>query len=422
MIHPWPKWRAVDNKLKLLRLHRYNIDTMDGQPHDAQPTPLPHPSAPLGTLPNDQGNASAPLGTVRNQDLDASASFGSVPHLDSTRSEALPHLFQTPPTSPISPSEDFETLPNEQGNASAPFGTVRKDEGPTSEAFGTLPHAGDNRSVVLPHLIVPPAENLPHRAPSPASNLSQPATRPLVATIDMRTAPFCIDQHADFTITVREAARIFEESGAPRTERAITNWCNRNARGITRLDCCYDESERKYYISAESIQRVITEERKKNQYLDYREGQLRSLEAQELADQIRQDQGETLTAATPATAPTAATTPPHEDTHTPKAELPHPSASLRNEAETPEGPASSPDERAELKELRMQNFELRVQLEGQKYLIRQFDSLVAGERDRHEREKLALVDRLTDARHQIGSLEQQLLQISAPQGPTRDLS
>lgn len=241
----------------------------------------------------------------------------------------------------------------------------------------------------------------------------------------MRTAPFCIDQHADFTITVREAARIFEESGAPRTERAITNWCNRNARGITRLDCCYDEGERKYYISAESIQRVITEERKKNQYLDYREGQLRSLDAQELADQIRQDQVETLTATPSATHPTdapASTTPQPEDSRTHQDELPHPSASHRNEHETPQGPAPSTEELLELKELRMQNFELRIQIEGQKYLVRQFDTLVAGERDRHEREKLALIDRLTDARHQIGSLEQKLLQISAPQAPIRDLS
>ena len=51
-----------------------------------------------------------------------------------------------------------------------------------------------------------------------------------------------------------------------------------------------------------------------------------------------------------------------------------------------------------------------------KYLVRQFDSLVDGERERHEREKLALVDRLSEARHQIGSLETKLLQLEAPKG------
>ena len=68
----------------------------------------------------------------------------------------------------------------------------------------------------------------------------------------------------------------------------------------------------------------------------------------------------------------------------------------------------------------MENYELRVQLEGQKYLIKKFDELVNGERERHEKEKMMLVDRLTDARHQIGSLEQKLLQLEAPKGSYRE--
>jgi hypothetical protein len=73
-----------------------------------------------------------------------------------------------------------------------------------------------------------------------------------------------------------------------------------------------------------------------------------------------------------------------------------------------------------MKKLQLENYELRVQVEGQRFLIQKFDDLVAGERERHEKEKLALVDRLTDARHQVGSLEQQLLQIGAPKGTVRD--
>ena len=92
---------------------------------------------------------------------------------------------------------------------------------------------------------------------------------------------------------------------------------------------------------------------------------------------------------------------------------------LRNGAER-ESETVSEAERARLKELQMENYELRVQLEGQKHLVRQFDKLVDGERERHEREKLALVDRLTDARHEIGTLEQKLLQLEAPKGTVRD--
>lgn len=63
-----------------------------------------------------------------------------------------------------------------------------------------------------------------------------------------RTAPTCSAEHQKHTITIREAARIFEEAGVARTERALTNWCNINTKGIRRLDCCYREDERRYYI------------------------------------------------------------------------------------------------------------------------------------------------------------------------------
>jgi hypothetical protein len=78
------------------------------------------------------------------------------------------------------------------------------------------------------------------------------------------------------------------------------------------------------------------------------------------------------------------------------------------------------EEKSRLKELQMENYELRVQLEGQKHLIRKFDELTDKERDRHGKETMALVDRLTDARHQIGSLEEKLLQIEAPKGSTHE--
>lgn len=207
----------------------------------------------------------------------------------------------------------------------------------------------------------------------------------------------------------------------PRTERAITNWCNKNARGIIRLACCYSESERKYYLSPQSIEEVIKEERKKVQYVEYKEGSLLSADAEDLSEQVRNERGEEL----------------ERETHADRSRV-------VDEGATPEHPvepasrtgetgrtaqhskaagatdAMTEDEQASLKELQMENFDLRVQLEGQKYLVRKYDELVAGERERHEGEKLALVDRLTDARHQIGSLEEKLLRLDAPQASVRD--
>jgi hypothetical protein len=114
-----------------------------------------------------------------------------------------------------------------------------------------------------------------------------------ISSEQSRSAPNCSDLHGDYTITVREAARIFEEAGAPRTERAVTKWCSLNARGVARLECCYNESDRKYYISTQSIDRVIKEERRKFQFTEYRSSSILSTAAEDLEwlDATRRPEG-----------------------------------------------------------------------------------------------------------------------------------
>ena len=72
------------------------------------------------------------------------------------------------------------------------------------------------------------------------------------------------EKTVDHSLTVRETAKIFEDSGVPRTERSIINWCNQNSQGECRLDCYYDNSEHKYYITPQSINKVIHEEKSKS--------------------------------------------------------------------------------------------------------------------------------------------------------------
>ena len=62
------------------------------------------------------------------------------------------------------------------------------------------------------------------------------------------------------TLTVREVARMFEAAGVARTERSITNWCRSNKTGIARLKAYYDQNERKYFITPESVDAAIQEE------------------------------------------------------------------------------------------------------------------------------------------------------------------
>jgi len=62
------------------------------------------------------------------------------------------------------------------------------------------------------------------------------------------------------TLTVREVARLFEAAGVARTERSIVTWCRANPQGLSRLDAYFDMNERKWFITQESVERVIAEE------------------------------------------------------------------------------------------------------------------------------------------------------------------
>jgi len=64
-------------------------------------------------------------------------------------------------------------------------------------------------------------------------------------------------------LTVREVARLFEAAGVARIERSIVNWCQPNRQGIPRLDSYYDPNERKYFITPQSVEAAIAEEKAK---------------------------------------------------------------------------------------------------------------------------------------------------------------
>jgi len=66
------------------------------------------------------------------------------------------------------------------------------------------------------------------------------------------------------TLTIRQAARVFEDAGVARTERSVTNWCHENKHGIGRLDCYYDPNEKKYFITPQSVNRAVEEEQAKS--------------------------------------------------------------------------------------------------------------------------------------------------------------
>jgi hypothetical protein len=100
-------------------------------------------------------------------------------------------------------SEGFRTIPK----ASESFGKVRND----SARFGNVPHDSERRE--------------------------------------------------NHSLTIRESAKLFEAAGVARTERSITNWCWPNRQGVARLDSYFDPNERRYYITPESVEMAIAEEK-----------------------------------------------------------------------------------------------------------------------------------------------------------------
>jgi hypothetical protein len=75
--------------------------------------------------------------------------------------------------------------------------------------------------------------------------------------------PHASERKENHSLTVREAARLFEAASVARTERSITNWCQPNRTGVARLDAYFDPNERKYYISPQSVELAIAEEKAK---------------------------------------------------------------------------------------------------------------------------------------------------------------
>jgi hypothetical protein len=120
--------------------------------------------------------------------------------------------------------------PNFESANSKPFGTVQND----SETFRTVPQSSEQfRSI-------------------PQS--SEP----------FRSIPKMAERKENHTLTVREVARMFEAAGVARTERSIINWCQPNKMGVARLDHYFDPNERKYFISIQSVEAAIQEEKAKS--------------------------------------------------------------------------------------------------------------------------------------------------------------
>lgn len=161
--------------------------------------------------------------------------------IKNTDAERVPSSTETTGSFPHS-SPTFGTLPNH----SEPFGKVPQH----SDAFGIVPNDAEEFGRMRD-------DSEPFRK-IPQDSERLPQVPKIEAERDRTPAAARSENH---TLTVREAVRMFEAANVARSERSIVNWCHRNRQGLARLDAYYDPNERRYYITPQSVNAVIEEER-----------------------------------------------------------------------------------------------------------------------------------------------------------------
>jgi hypothetical protein len=243
-------------------------------------------------------------------------------------------------------SNEFKPQPNvprtdsvgDVARPAADFGNVPH----TSEAFGTLPQNAEAFGTVPK--VAESFRTVPH------------ATEPLPPA----------NWRESYTLTVRETARLFETAGVARSERSIVNWCQRNRQGIARLDAYFDPNERRYFITRQSVDTIITEEKARA--------------AKNNAEPV----------------PPAA-----EDFGSPaKAAAERFRKAPNDSGSSNSKPASDPDELAELKK---ENLDLKITNRGKDYFIEQL-----------QKEREGLIKQVVDSSQRVGQLEAKLMQLEEP--------
>ena len=230
------------------------------------------------------------------------------------------------PAFPFTAKIFMELNPANNSNQTPPVGNVQND----SESFRTVPNASEAFG----------------RVPQGSETF--------------RSFPQGSERNENHTLTVREAARLFETAGVARTERSIVNWCQLNGQGVARLDAYFDPNERKYFITLQSVELAIAEEQAKAAKVN---------------------------------------TPSEPVGNVPKAS---------ERTDTTARPAASSDH--ELKSLEHEIRDLQITNRAKDMFIERLEK----EREAFTLERAGYVEKLMSFNHRVGELETQLLQLGEP--------
>jgi len=125
-------------------------------------------------------------------------------------------------------------LRNIEGSPSDPLTPTSEDPRPVSEPLGNDAETSGSNSEDDRNEQVPPSE--------------KPTEFPKMK-----------ERRSDHNTTVRTAAKTLEAAGYPITERTIINWCRPAKDGSAKLDCAFDDKEKKYFITRESLELVMVD-------------------------------------------------------------------------------------------------------------------------------------------------------------------
>jgi hypothetical protein len=240
-----------------------------------------------------------------------------------------------------------------------------------SESFGAGPKPSDPGGTppspsVADGTVPPPAEPFGTRPNASADFRNVPPSAVPGGTVPSGSAAFGPRRKETHTLTVREVARLFEAAGVARTERSVTKWCQPNPHGLARLDAYYDPNERRYFVTRQSVDAAIAEEK---------------------ARQAR----------FPVEPRTA--TP-----NRPEPNPPEPGGTAPSRTET--RPRSSEAEPEAVEQLRRELRDLQITNRGKDYFI-----------ERLEKERDRMLQQVVEANRTVGQLETRLLQLGGPDRP-----
>ena len=154
---------------------------------------------------------------------------------------------------------------------------------------------------------------------------------------------------------------MFETAGVARTERSIINWCQPNKTGVARLDCYFDPNDRKYFVTPQSVELAIAEEKAKAAKLP------QPRETDERVPNLAEDQGKPV-------------------------------------------PGFDGEESSDIKSLKQEIVDLKITNRGKDYFIEQLQK----EREAFAEERQGYVEKLMTFNRKVGELETRLLQLEAP--------